>query len=53
MDKLEKAIERRREELNMLLDNTNCYNEGKALEVSQKLDKLIYEHMEYSYKQSV
>ncbi len=47
MDKIKKDIEKLREELNILLNDNDRYNDGKILEISQKLDTIICEYIKH------
>ncbi|NLW24670.1 MAG: aspartyl-phosphate phosphatase Spo0E family protein [Clostridia bacterium] len=45
MKEIEIQIEELRKQLNNMVDNINHFNSDKVLEVSRKLDKVIFEYM--------
>lgn len=52
MDNIKKNMEKLRQELNELLAKDDSYSQGRTLEVSQELDKLISDYINHYYQES-
>lgn len=50
MNEIEKRMEELREHLNKLVDNTDNYDVEKILNISQEMDKVIYEYIKAKKK---